>query len=254
MSSLLVITILLPLAAAVLLLLLDPKAPAERARWAALLATLATMGVSWGVASQYVALPEIPPDARGPIEPRLELRQTWLQLGTNSAGEPVKLEFYLGIDGISLSRNPDRAITAEQAALVNNLVTNKCDTLKEGFLNNPRACKVDFSVLKCQAGASGNSCLTDAQMKTVETFYGGVKNSKGELIFSGQALGNPINAQQATNQLVALSAKQQLQIQNLMAAQYRAEAMDQARKAETEQAARTATDRFLGPGHAYTPE
>ena len=32
-------------------------------------------------------------------------------------------------------------------------------------------------------------------MKTVETFYGGVKNSKGELIFSGQALGNPIGAQ-----------------------------------------------------------
>jgi len=43
------------------------------------------------------------------------------------------------------------------------------------------------------------------------------------------------------------------QIQNLMAAQYRAEALDQARKAEAEQAARSATDRFLGPGHAYTP-
>jgi feruloyl esterase len=37
-------------------------------------------------------------------------------------------------------------------------------------------------------------------MTTVETFYGGVKNSKGELIFSGQALGNPINAQQPSNQ------------------------------------------------------
>jgi feruloyl esterase len=101
---------------------------------------------------------------------------------------------------ISLSRNPDRAISAEQAALVNTLVMNKCDTLKEGFLNNPKACTVDFSSLKCQAGASGTSCLTDAQMKTVETFYGGVKNSKGELIFSGQSLGNPINAQQPTNQ------------------------------------------------------
>jgi feruloyl esterase len=106
-----------------------------------------------------------------------------------------------GIDrSVSLSRNPERAITAEQAALVNNLVTNTCDTLKEGFLNNPKACKVDFSSLKCQAGVSGSSCLTDAQMKTVETFYGGVKNSKGELIFSGQALGNPIGAQQPTNQ------------------------------------------------------
>ena len=105
---------------------------------------------------------------------------------------------------ISLSRHPERGITAEQAALVNNLVTNTCDTLKEGFLNNPRSCKVDFSVLKCQAsssaGSAENACLTDAQMKTVETFYGGVKNSKGELIFSGQALGNPIGPQQATNQ------------------------------------------------------
>jgi feruloyl esterase len=101
---------------------------------------------------------------------------------------------------VSLVRKTDRAISSEQAALVNNLVTNKCDTLKEGFLNNPRACTVDFSVLKCTAGASGNSCLTDAQLKTVETFYGGVKNSKGELIFSGQALGNPIQAQQPNPQ------------------------------------------------------
>ncbi|HVG55938.1 MAG TPA: tannase/feruloyl esterase family alpha/beta hydrolase [Vicinamibacterales bacterium] len=94
---------------------------------------------------------------------------------------------------ISLARNPDRAMSTEDAALVNNLVMNSCDTHKEGFLSNPRACKVDLSVLKCKAGKT-ESCLTDAQMVTVETFYGGVKNSKGELIFSGQALGNPIGA------------------------------------------------------------
>jgi feruloyl esterase len=93
-------------------------------------------------------------------------------------------------------RNPEQNITAEHAALVNSLVTNTCDTLKEGFLNNPRACKVDFSVLRCKAGQTG-SCLNDDQMKTAETFYGGVKNSKGELIFSGQALGNPIGASPA---------------------------------------------------------
>ena len=104
---------------------------------------------------------------------------------------------------VDLSRHPEGSITTEQAALVNTLVMNTCDTLKEGFLNNPRSCKVNFSTLKCQAASAGsaeNSCLTDAQMKTVETFYGGVKNSKGELIFSGQALGNPIGAQRATNQ------------------------------------------------------
>src|SRR5262249_44153694 len=101
---------------------------------------------------------------------------------------------------INLSRHPEGAISMEQAALVNDLVTNTCDTLKEGFLNNPRACKVDFSSLKCRAGGAGNACLSDPQLKPAGAFYGGVKNSKGELIFSGQALGNPINAQKPTNQ------------------------------------------------------
>lgn len=75
-----------------------------------------------------------------------------------------------------------------------------------------------------------------------------------QLVAASDSAVGSLQAQQATNQLVALSAKQQLQIQNLMAAQYRAEALDEARKAEAEQAARTATDRFLGPGHAYTPQ
>ena len=97
---------------------------------------------------------------------------------------------------VEMFRKPEGAISTEQAALVNNTVMNKCDTLKEGFLNNPKSCTVNFADLKCRAGATAdNSCLTDAQLKTVETFYGGVKNSKGELIFSGQALGNPIGAQ-----------------------------------------------------------
>jgi feruloyl esterase len=101
---------------------------------------------------------------------------------------------------VNLSRHPESAITPEQAAAVNNLVMSTCDALKEGFLNNPRACRVDFSVLRCRTGSGEGVCLTDAQLKTVQTFYGGVKNSQGELIFSGQALGNPINAAQATNQ------------------------------------------------------
>jgi feruloyl esterase len=101
--------------------------------------------------------------------------------------------------GIELSRHPEGSITAEKAALVNQMV-NTCDTLKEGFLNNPRQCKVDFSKLLCTAGKDDNTCLTAAQLKTVETFYGGLKNSKGEMIYSGQALGNPIGALRGTNQ------------------------------------------------------
>jgi feruloyl esterase len=65
--------------------------------------------------------------------------------------------------------------------------------MKEGFLNNPRACSFDFKQLAC-SGADADTCLTSAQLRTVETFYGGLKNSTGELIFSGQALGNPLPA------------------------------------------------------------
>ena len=61
-------------------------------------------------------------------------------------------------------------------------------------------------------------------------------------------------AQQTTNQLLALTAKQQFQIQSLMAAQYRAETMEAARRAQAEADARAATRKFLGTGKAYTPE
>src|SRR5262249_32930467 len=71
--------------------------------------------------------------------------------------------------------------------------------LKEGFLDNPRQCRVDFRTLRCAAGKDDATCLTAAQLKTVDTFYGGVKNAKGQLIFSGQALGNPIPALRGTN-------------------------------------------------------
>jgi feruloyl esterase len=77
---------------------------------------------------------------------------------------------------------------------VNKAVMDACDTLKEGFLTNPRACTFDFKKLAC-SGAESDSCLTAPQLKTIETYYGGLKNSKGELIFSGQAIGNPLTAQ-----------------------------------------------------------
>lgn len=63
-----------------------------------------------------------------------------------------------------------------------------------------------------------------------------------------------LQAQQATNQLLALVAKQQFQLQNLMAAQYRAEAIERARRMQSQADARAATAQFLGSGNAYTPQ
>src|SRR5262247_3694168 len=62
---------------------------------------------------------------------------------------------------IDLSRHPEGSLTAEKAALVNQLVTGTCDTLKEGFLNDPRQCHVNVSKLKCKAGSAEGSCLTE---------------------------------------------------------------------------------------------
>ena len=69
---------------------------------------------------------------------------------------------------------------------------------------------------------------------------------------SQSASGN-LAVSQATNQLIALSTKQQLQIQTLMAAQYRATALDQARNAEAEQDGQTQFQTFLGSNSAYVP-
>lgn len=62
-----------------------------------------------------------------------------------------------------------------------------------------------------------------------------------------------LQAQQATNQLLALAAKQQLQIQQMMAASYEADMLDRARAAQIEAEGRARTRRFLGTGKATTP-
>lgn len=67
------------------------------------------------------------------------------------------------------------------------------------------------------------------------------------------AVGN-LQVSQATNQLLALSTKQQLQIQSLMAAQYRATALDEARSAQDEEESRAAFASFMGSNTAYSAQ
>jgi len=74
-----------------------------------------------------------------------------------------------------------------------------------------------------------------------------------EIVARSQGAEGALQVGQATNQLLALSAKQQFQIQTLMAAQYRAEATEAARRAQAEAEGRVATQKFLGTGSAYSP-
>ncbi|MES2627030.1 MAG: tannase/feruloyl esterase family alpha/beta hydrolase, partial [Pseudomonadota bacterium] len=104
---------------------------------------------------------------------------------------------------IDMNRHPEKAIQYQYSAdLVNKRMMQKCDVLKEGFLNDPRQCDFDVTSLQCTATSGeagfGESCLSPYQTQTVQEYYGGLHNSKGELIFSGQAMGNRLPLLPAT--------------------------------------------------------
>lgn len=73
-----------------------------------------------------------------------------------------------------------------------------------------------------------------------------------ELVSQSQSATGSLQVSQATNQLLALSTKQQLQIQQMMAAQYRADAIERARQQQAMEAARERTKRFIGTADIYT--
>lgn len=73
------------------------------------------------------------------------------------------------------------------------------------------------------------------------------------IVDRSQGAEGSLQAQQATNQLLALTAKQHFQLQQMMAAQFRSDAIEQARRVTQAAEARAATKKFLGSGSAYTP-
>jgi hypothetical protein len=80
-------------------------------------------------------------------------------------------------------------LSAEKLALVATSVMNKCDAvdgLKDGLIDDPRACKFDPArdVPACSAGADSASCLTPAQASALQKVYGGVL-SNGKPFFPG---------------------------------------------------------------------
>ncbi|MFN0190542.1 MAG: P-type conjugative transfer protein TrbJ [Aestuariivirga sp.] len=68
---------------------------------------------------------------------------------------------------------------------------------------------------------------------------------------SGTAVGN-LEVQQAGNELVGLSVKQQLQLLTLIAAEQRASGLDRARTLASQEESRLRFQSFLGDGSAYT--
>jgi P-type conjugative transfer protein TrbJ len=74
------------------------------------------------------------------------------------------------------------------------------------------------------------------------------------LVSRSQGSQGALQVQQTTNQLLALVAKQQFQIEHMMAAQYRADALTSATATQAQSDAQSASAKFLGSGNAYTPQ
>lgn len=79
----------------------------------------------------------------------------------------------------------------------------------------------------------------------IDELHGLVGESQG-------AVGN-LQVLQAGNQIAALSAEQMMQIQTLLAAQYRADALEASRELAERERGKARLIRFLGDDSAYTP-
>ena len=120
------------------------------------------------------------------------------------------------------------------------------------------------------ATVSGNQMYQDAHQRWQNTLNGlqttmqmqaqvsqNVTEDEGvltDLVGQSQSATGALQAMQATNQLLALQAKQSVQSQQLQLTQGRATALELARQAAAVERGREVTRRFLGTGTAYTPQ
>lgn len=120
------------------------------------------------------------------------------------------------------------------------------------------------------ASVSGNQMFQDAHQRWQNTLQGlqtamrmqaqvsqNLNQDEGvlaDLVDQSQSASGALQAMQATNQLLALQAKQSIQTQQLQLTQGRAASLELARQAAAVERGREVTRRFIGSGTAYTPQ
>jgi NADH-quinone oxidoreductase subunit M len=155
--------IALPLVAAVLVTLFRSSG-VDTARSVALFGTIITLMGSLALSGAYyrfitdvtaldAATFAEPPSKAQPIQPRIELRKPWLDLTQTSTGQPaarpLKLEFFLGVDGISVS-----------LILLTAILCVSCVLISWNAIQN-RAAEFYACLLILEAGLIGVFCAFD---------------------------------------------------------------------------------------------
>lgn len=112
------------------------------------------------------------------------------------AGAPANYQTHLHAWDLGVAiptlKDPASAVTASKLALVNKAALDACDAkdgVKDGLLNDPRACRFDPSILSCK-GAETDTCLTPPQLESVRRMYAPAKTRAGQYVFPGKDPGS----------------------------------------------------------------
>ena len=98
---------------------------------------------------------------------------------------------------IGQSQLGEGAIPVENLPALNRAVYARCDApdgLADGVIEDPRRCGFDPArdLPQCSSSRAAESagCFTAAQIGALQKIYGGVRNSKGQLLFPGEPAGS----------------------------------------------------------------
>src|SRR5882672_10959109 len=112
------------------------------------------------------------------------------------AGAPANFQTHLHawdlVVAVPPLKDPASAVPAAKLQMLSRAAVDACDAkdgVKDGLINDPRACKFDPSVLLCK-GADGPSCLTARQLDSVKRAYATTRLKNGDAVFPGKEPGS----------------------------------------------------------------
>ena len=179
------------------------------------------------------------------------LQQVQIQIQSlrNQAQHLVSQGFDVSGD-LNQTLNEITRLTNEARAL-----TYRIDQIERAFESHFPDAYADWSVTEqAQIADAQQDAAREAyrdsvmmQAQIVEAVQADTRNLDN-LIFASQSSAGELSAMQAGNQITALSAKQTMQMQEMMASQYRAQAIERSRAIYQEQAGAARHESFMGRG------
>lgn len=189
------------------------------------------------------------------VNNQLTALQNQAQMLQNQARQLKSLD-YSSLGEISAALTKIDQLMAKADGLAFKVATTKAKVDKlfpnsiEGLTSTSQI--ADLAKDQAQAAMAAYRQALEVQSQVVENVQGDAALIN-DLIGQSQNAAGSLQAQQAANQLQALAIKQDQQLQTLIAAQNRADALERARQVQVLEAGKVAARRFVGDGRAYTP-